>query len=109
MKAAKRLLEAIVMKLDHGYVCRECRVYQSVAERALLEHRAECPAGALQQVFNEEPGDQQLRAAAVRVFQRDGEIEIDDDAIVSRGEDPGAYVQAWVWVSYKDAGIAPAE
>src|SRR5262245_7592303 len=25
-------------------------------------------------------------------------IDIDDDAIVSRGTDPGAYVAAWVWV-----------
>lgn len=30
-------------------------------------------------------------------WHRDGEIEIDDDAIVSES-DEGAYVQAWVWV-----------
>ena len=38
-------------------------------------------------------------AAARRLFHRDGEIEIDDNARVSRGSDPGAYVQAWVWVA----------
>jgi hypothetical protein len=31
-------------------------------------------------------------------YQRDGVIEIDDNAKVSRGSYPGAYVQAWVWV-----------
>jgi hypothetical protein len=40
--------------------------------------------------------------AARADYQRDGEIEIDDDAVVSRNDDPdgshGAYVQAWVWV-----------
>lgn len=30
----------------------------------------------------------------------DGETEVDDDAIVSEGDDNGAYVQAWVWVSF---------
>lgn len=31
---------------------------------------------------------------------RDGELEIDDNAVVSHGEDNGAYVQAWVWVGF---------
>ena len=38
------------------------------------------------------------RDAAYRIWHRDGEIEIDDDALISRGTDNGAYVQAWVWV-----------
>jgi hypothetical protein len=29
-----------------------------------------------------------------------GELEIDENAPVSRGDDPGAYVQAWVWVPF---------
>ena len=40
--------------------------------------------------------------AARRIYQRDGEVEIDDDAVVSYGSDPGAYVQAWVWVYRTD-------
>lgn len=35
---------------------------------------------------------------AAREHQREGTLEIDDGAVVSRGSDPGAYVQAWVWV-----------
>jgi hypothetical protein len=42
--------------------------------------------------------DEQYRKAAYRLFQKDGELEVDDAAIVSVGSDDGAYVQAWVWV-----------
>ena len=31
-------------------------------------------------------------------YQKDGEIEIDDNAVVSRGDSDGAYVAAWVFV-----------
>lgn len=31
--------------------------------------------------------------------------DFDDDAIVSKGKDNGAYVMAWIWVSDEDAGI----
>ena len=43
--------------------------------------------------------DNQYIEAAKREYGREGEIEIDSNAIVSRGDDPGAYVAAWVWVS----------
>ena len=33
---------------------------------------------------------------------KEGELEIDDDAVVSPGDDDGAYVQAWIWVEDKD-------
>lgn len=32
---------------------------------------------------------------------REGELEIDDNAVVSWGFDNGAYVQAWLWVSFE--------
>ena len=38
-----------------------------------------------------------LNAYRDGVKVRDGELEVDDDAIVSEAEG-GAYVQAWVWV-----------
>jgi hypothetical protein len=37
------------------------------------------------------------RDAAV-MHRRDGDIEIDDNAIVSKGDDAGAYVMAWIWI-----------
>lgn len=32
-------------------------------------------------------------------YQHEGDCEIDDNAVISRGSEPGAYVQAWVWVN----------
>lgn len=48
------------------------------------------------------PSDEDYIAAARSKYHRDGEIEIDDEPKVSRGDDPGAYVQAWVWVYDSD-------
>ena len=45
----------------------------------------------------------QYRAAAKGRWNDEGLIEVDDKAPVSRSEDGGAYVQAWVWVDYEEA------
>lgn len=48
--------------------------------------------------------------AASDMHSRDGECEIDGNAKVSMGDDPGAYVQAWVWVPRsKILGYLPEE
>jgi DNA repair photolyase len=47
--------------------------------------------------------------AAKEKFVRGGHIEIDDPTVVSFSADFGAYVQAWVWVSDEEAGVAPGE
>jgi hypothetical protein len=53
---------------------------------------------------------QPYRDAAKELFHREGEIEIDPGAPVSKGDDEGAYVQAWVWVSdYEIPGMTPSE
>lgn len=44
-----------------------------------------------------DPMDNWFRQAAME-RSKDGELEVDDGAIVSRGDDAGAYVQAWLWV-----------
>lgn len=31
---------------------------------------------------------------------RDGELELDDNAKISEGDDNGAYVQVWMWVPF---------
>ena len=46
----------------------------------------------------EDKDSQAYRIAAKRMFEDEGTLEIDDNAIVSAGSDPGAYVEAWVWV-----------
>ena len=62
---------------------------------------------ALQQVALtvKHPTDEQVVEYARRALAKEGEIEIDDDAKVSRGpgnEDRGAYVSAWLWVPDED-------
>lgn len=42
--------------------------------------------------------DELALVAKAREMAREGEIEVDDTAIVSAGDDPGAYVMAWMWV-----------
>lgn len=48
------------------------------------------------------PSDDVVRAMAKSMYEVEGEIEIDDNAVVSHGADPGAYVAAWVWVPFDD-------
>jgi hypothetical protein len=48
------------------------------------------------------PSDEVLRRAASELYGRDGELEFDDDAKISRGDEDGAYVQCWRWIYYED-------
>lgn len=46
--------------------------------------------------------DQEIREFARREVQIPGEIEIDDDAKVGRGDDRTAWVQAWIYFDLPD-------
>jgi hypothetical protein len=46
--------------------------------------------------------DEQYREAAREHYCDGTPVDVDDDAIVSRGSDSGAYVAAWVWVADDD-------
>ena len=48
------------------------------------------------------PNDEVLRQVANELYGRDGELEFDDDAKISRGDEDGAYVQCWRWIYYED-------
>lgn len=50
-----------------------------------------------------EISDADYRDAARELKEHEGELEIDDEAVVSQGGDPGAYVQAWVWIPTREA------
>ena len=57
------------------------------------------------------PTKKQMIAAARSQYESEGEIEVDDNAKLSRAEgnpDFGAFVQAWVWVSDEEASQEPA-
>lgn len=43
-------------------------------------------------------GDEEYVRLAHEQHHKAGEVEVDDNAEVSRGGDAGAYVEAWVWV-----------
>jgi hypothetical protein len=46
--------------------------------------------------------DEEYRKQA-QTYEIDGTpVDVDEGAVVSRGSDPGAYVQAWVWVPSDD-------
>lgn len=36
---------------------------------------------------------------------RDGELELDQNAKISEGDDNGAYIQTWMWVSFDDTDL----
>jgi len=48
--------------------------------------------------------DEKYRVAAQENYGRGGELEFDDDAIVSASE-KGAYVLAWRWIAAREAGV----
>jgi hypothetical protein len=49
-----------------------------------------------------EPLNLAFLATASRLYGIDGELEFDDNAQVSFGDDPGAYVQCWRWVTNEE-------
>lgn len=51
--------------------------------------------------------DEAFREAANNEYGDEGRIEIDADAVVSHGDDEGAYVAAWVWVDRSDVPLCP--
>lgn len=53
---------------------------------------------------------EKFREVAARSGLVSGEdISVDKDAVVSFGDDPGAYVAAWIWVTNEEAGIKEEE
>lgn len=70
------------------------------------EGLVDCPeCGICFSPERETPPDAVLLKAADRLHGVEGECEVDESigdptAMVSRGDDPGAYVRAWVWVPF---------
>jgi hypothetical protein len=77
-------------------------------ERQRIEHMREGIAAATGEPGNPAavPADSWFIDAAVRDYQREGYVEIDNgNPEVSRGE-AGAYVKAWVFVEYPTCGAS---
>lgn len=54
------------------------------------------PTGPLAQKLRWKPDP--MAAACIAAFDRDDELEIDTDVVVSCGEDDGALVLCWIWL-----------
>lgn len=61
--------------------------------------------GACVDVFGVNREGDPHASAAHENHHVDGETEIDGKTVVSRGEEPGAYVMAWIWVDDEEVGI----
>jgi hypothetical protein len=46
--------------------------------------------------------DNWFRTRARELYHEEGSTEVDINAPISRGDDEGAYVEAWVWVPLKE-------
>jgi hypothetical protein len=47
-----------------------------------------------------DPRRETILELARRTLAREGELEFDDDAIASEGNENGAYLQGWVWMDF---------
>jgi hypothetical protein len=59
----------------------------------------------------EQRSDEPSRAEVIRLAHDsdlvvDGQLEIDEDAVVSFGGDNGAYIQAWLWVDFEGTALS---
>jgi hypothetical protein len=52
-----------------------------------------------------EPRRQNILELGRATLAREGELEFDDDAIASEGDDNGTYLQAWVWVDFSGTNL----
>jgi len=60
------------------------------------------PCPVIEDEDPESISDDAYRAAAKRLHESEGTLEIDQDGKVSESSDDGAYVAAWVWVADAD-------
>ena len=106
-KIRQGIAESIPLLEVAAEVCRTnglTATYEALLDTA-KKHRA--VLGAYQQWRKEAqdpgdgPDDEWFINKANEEYGSD-EIEIDPDAMVSRGDDPGAFVAAWIWVHLDD-------
>ncbi len=71
-----------------------------VVAAALREQEPEEQKADAGDFKDSDPNDRWCIEAAQEQYNKDGEIEVDDSAILSRGAVEGAYVQAWVFVYF---------
>ena len=76
---------------------------QAVEDLKKLAARGLTFADCVRQFGVERSSNPYSRAAFER-YHREGDLEFDDALVVSAGDDPGAYVMCWKWVSRNATG-----
>lgn len=91
---------------------KDAALFWNDAVEGAKEAREICLARAVHYDALAETIEERLKEAAIfnpyrAVAQEKAtdELEIDDDAIVSEGGDPGAWVHAWIWITDGEAGV----
>lgn len=96
----KFLITALVDAYDQeaGELARS-EVAESLQDAIDCGELADIDIGAVELTCNEScPEVQFFRDLAANTRHVDGDIEFDDEPVVSLGAEEGAYVQAWVWI-----------
>lgn len=80
------------------------RALREIALAKTLDTAKEIARAAVQVIddkSNEELfREDQIIALAKEKHEKEGAIEFDEDAVVSEGDDNGAYVTGWIWVDF---------
>lgn len=106
MHETERILRSLTEKTEHiNAIQHSGRTVPPTdwSDLFQLTHEATAILARIDENATIAPGDVTNEAyiqAARREHQRDGAIEIDDHAAISRGNEHGAYVAAWVWVAH---------
>lgn len=106
MHETERILRSLTEKTEHiNAIQHSGQTVQPTdwSDLFQLTHEAKGVLDQIDEAAAISPGDLTDEAyieAARCEYQREGAIEIDDHAKISRGNDDGAYVAAWVWVAH---------
>jgi hypothetical protein len=86
---------------------RPMRIRVEVSDLDSIKAGSELHQRAAAQIAQDtlEPHQIKYLKYAMEHLHEDGDLEFDDDAAVSLGDDDGAYVMCWKWVSSEAAGI----
>lgn len=109
--AAVKLAQAIIAA-DQDKRCNSCQ-----KEDWYQPHDEGCPVQMASVIIAESNGlpevsedDEEHRLNVIHLARtqaaREGSAEIDDDAVVSEGDENGAYVQAWLWVDFAGTDLS---
>ena len=88
---------------------QELKVMVRVFKKVGRVNEAKLLQGKIDRELRDFETTEKYRRAAEDNYEHEGELEFDKGCVVSMGDDPGAYVQGWRWVTDEEAGIETEE